>query len=220
MSRVKKFDEFASLDENISFQDVKNFITGAIPSLGQGFTKTLKQKLAAILLEKLGVDEKSNLSVLIQEFVDQIPPTDIPGIISGEKANAEYFAPRMAGFLQEYVQRKGLDTIAQQFGINTTGWIYSILRETFQDQIGKEKLTKFFLNLFGAETTSLGKEAIMSLDPRDRAQFADALSQRAGRSYTKASGIPDRSSSSSKSSFGGLGDFFSGLLQGAKSESN
>lgn len=218
MSRVKKFEEFSSVNEEFSLGGVKDFLGGLLPSLGSGFTKTLKQKLAAVILEKFGIEENSELSVIVQEFVDQIPPTDIPGIISGEKATPEYFAPRMAGFVQEYVQRKGLDNIAAKIGINTTGWIYSTLRETLQDQIGKEKLTKLFLELFGAETSVIGKEALMGLDPKSKEMFSSALNQRASQGYYKSSGIK-QTSSGSKSDFGGLGDFFSGLLQGAKNQS-
>lgn len=215
MSRVKKFEEFSSVNEEFSFDSLKNFLGGLLPSLGSGFTKTLKQKLAAVILEKFGIEENSELSIIVQEFVDQIPPTDIPGIISGEKATPEYFAPRMAGFVQEYVQRKGLDTIATKLGIKPTGWIYSTLRETLQEQIGKERLTKFFLQLFGSETAGIGKEALMGLDPKSKEMFSSALYQRAGQGYSKPSGIKQQQTGS-KSSWGGFEDFFSGLLQGAK----
>jgi len=218
MARVKKFEEFSSVNEEFSLDSVKNFLGGLLPSLGSGFTKTLKQKLAAVILEKFGIEENSELSVIVQEFVDQIPPTDIPGIISGEKATPEYFAPRMAGFVQEYVQRKGLDNIAAKLGISTTGWIYSTLRETLQEQIGKEKLTKFFLDLFGAETSVIGKEALMGLDPKSKEMFSSAINQRASQGYSKPSGIK-QTSSGSKSDWGGFGDFFGGLLQGAKNQS-
>jgi len=202
MQRIKDFDSF-SVNEDLNF-NLSGILSKVLPVLGTGFTKTVKQKFAAILLEKLGIMENTMLSGLVQEFVDQIPVSDIPGIITGDNINAEYFAPKFAGFLQEFVQRKGLDTIATQIGIKPDGWIYSILRESLQTQIGKEKLTKFFLSAFGGD--NIGQSALSQLDPSDKNRFSDALSQRIGQNYN-----PNASSNTSSSTSKEDGGFWSSI---------
>jgi hypothetical protein len=217
MSKIKKLEEF-ELNEDFSLSNIGNSIMGlvgkALPVLGGGFVKTIKQKITAIILEKVGIKEKSTLSVLVQEFVDQIPPADLPGILTGEKANAEYLAPKMAAFLQEFIQRKGLDSLAEQMGIETTGWLYSTIRESIQGEIGKEKLTKLFLSLFGS-MPHVGSTAINSLDPADKGKFSDALNQRLSTSQTVSPATSPASSTESGSQ-SPISSFFSGLLTGAR----
>jgi hypothetical protein len=221
MSKIKKLEEF-QLNEDFSLSNIGNSLMGlvgkVIPVLGGGFVKTIKQKITAIILEKVGIKEKSTLSVLVQEFVDQIPPSDLPGILTGEKANAEYLAPKMAAFLQEFIQRKGLDSLAEQMGIETTGWLYSTIRESIQGEIGKEKLTKLFLNLFGS-MPHVGGTAINSLDPADKSKFEDALNQRLTTSQTVAP-TSSASPSTGNTTQSPFSSFFSGLLTGAKGDQN
>ena len=175
MERIKKLKDF-SLNEDFS---LSGLLSSVLPSLGQGFIKTLKQKIVGSLLDKFGILEDSTLSVLVQEFVDTIPVADIPKIITGDNVNVEYFAPKLAEFVQDTVQRKGLDTIAKGIGIDPTGWIYSTIRNTIQGQMGKEKLTKFFLEVLGGED-SVGQSALMDLDPKSK----DSLNQIIRKKYS------------------------------------
>ena len=58
MSKIKKFEDFSYESEPIQegfMDDVTGVIGKMIPFLGTGFIKTVKQKLAATLLEKLGI---------------------------------------------------------------------------------------------------------------------------------------------------------------------
>ena len=174
MSKIKRLDEFVNEDWSLT-----GILSSVLPSLGTGFTKTVKQKLAASLMDVIGIKPDTMLSTLLQEFVDQIPVADIPEIISGEKGGAEYFAPKMAAFVQETVQRKGMDTFAEKLGIDpNNGWLYPILRETLQGEIGKEKLTKFFLSLFDSSKENIGDSAVKMLDPYNREKITNALKKK------------------------------------------
>jgi hypothetical protein len=208
MSRIKSFEDF-SINEDFSLQGL---LSSVLPALGGGFMKEVKQKIAASLLERLGIDEGSELSVLVQEFVDSIPVSDIPGIATGENINAKYFAPKFAQFLQEYVQRRGLDNIAAKFGVNPNGWIYGILRETLQTQLGKEKLTNFFLSAFGAGP-NIGHEALKNLSPEEKDKFSDALNKRISQGYQIGGTSTNTAQTADKKDGGG---FFSSLLKGAE----
>lgn len=176
MPRIQKLEDFQSVNEGF---DLSSILSSILPALGSGFTKTIKQKIVATLVGTIGIKPDSTLSVLLQEFVDQLPITDLPGIMSGEKGGAEYFAPKLAAFVQETVQRKGMDTFAEKLGIDTNkGWLYPILRETLQTQIGMENLTKFFLTLFEASKSNVGKSAMDALDPYHKEQISSAVSKK------------------------------------------
>jgi hypothetical protein len=209
MARIKRFQDF-SLNEDFSLQGL---LSSVLPALGGGFMKQVKQKIAANILEALGIDEGSELSVLVQEFVDSIPVSDIPGIATGENINAKYFAPKFAQFLQEYVQRRGLDNIAAKFGINPNGWIYGTLRETLQTQLGKEKLTNFFLSAFG-ESPHIGHSALSSLSGEEKQKFSDALNKRISQGYQMGNTTAAKPAEDKKD--GGTPGFFSSHLKGAQ----
>jgi len=107
-----------------------------------------------------------------------------------------------------------LDSLAEQMGIETTGWLYSTIRESIQGEIGKEKLTKLFLSLFGS-MPHVGSTAINSLDPADKGKFSDALNQRLSTSQTISPSTSPASSTESGSQ-SPISSFFSGLLTGAR----
>lgn len=190
MSRIiKDFDSFSkeSVNEDFKWDDVGNFFSGILGFAGEGLKKTIKQKVAASLMEKLGVEENSTLSVLIQEVVDQIPVKDYPDLFTGEKANVEYLAPLMSKTIQEFIQRKGIDTLAQQLGIKVNGWLYSTLREGLQSEKGREILENMLISAFGGKDAkgSVARDAIASLDPKDKAQLTDVVRKKADKFYGK-----------------------------------
>lgn len=211
MTKIVKLEEFQVIDESLSMGEL--LFGKVLPFMGEGFMKTLKQKIAAILMEKIGILEDSKFSIIIQELVDSIPVKDIPGLMTGEKANAEYLAPKLAQAVQEYIQRKGLDSLFEPFGIDPNGWMASTIREGLQSEIGQDRLEAFFISALGGEKILSG--ALAKLDPSDKRAVDSALVQQAAKAYpTKKEG----SYSSDKGSKPGVMDTLSaiwgGLLQG------
>lgn len=211
MQRILRLDEFKkdtrSLDENI---DIYGILGKVIPSLGTGFIKTLKQKLAAVLMEKIGVKENSKFSIIIQELVDSIEFSEMPGLITGENANAEFLAPRLAQAVQEYIQRKGMDSLIEPFGLEPNGWMYSTIRESLQGELGKEKLTAFFMSAFSDEP--IGAKTISSLSAKEKEAFKGEFLQKAAKSYPTSSAA--RNMATDKESSGNIMDTLSGIWDG------
>jgi len=212
MTKIVKLDEFQIVNEDLSMGEL--LFGKVLPFMGEGFIKTLKQKIAAILMEKIGILEDSKFSIIIQELVDSIPVKDIPGLMTGEKANAEYLAPKLAQAVQEYIQRKGLDSLFEPFGIDPNGWMASTIREGLQSEIGQDRIEAFFISALGGEKILSG--ALSKLDPSDKRAVDSALVQQAAKTYpTKR----ESSVSSDKGSGNGMMDTLSaiwgGLLQGA-----
>ena len=236
MSRaVKNFDSFSDenrINEIWGLDDIKGMIGKVIPTLGEGFTKTLKQKLAATLMSKLGILEKSDLSAIVQEIVDSVPVADIPDIISGKKTDGAYWAPIAAQSIQEFIQRKGIDSLFEKIGVDPDGWIASTIRESMQTQLGKDKLEKMIIFAFdgaigkGKDSVSLGSSTLDSLDPEHKDQLTSAFSKSAGQLRpTYSTFVDDRGktidNSKSSSSKGGdnIMDLFSSFLGGDKKQS-
>ena len=205
---IKDFDSFSKeqVNEEFSLKSVGDFLGGIASFAGAGLTKTIKQKIAASLMEKLGVEENSLFSTIIQEVVDKIEVKDYPGLFTGENANVEYLAPRMAKAIQELIQRKGLDGVAQQIGLKTDGLLYSTIREGIQDSIqsgkGEKIIEDMIIAAFGGKNAkgSVARDAISSLDPREKSQLTDAVKKNADKFYGKTD---------SKQSEEGFGDYIS-----------
>lgn len=192
MSRIiKNFDSFSDEETNESFQfsDLGGFFDGLLGFAGEGLRKTIKQKVAAKLMEQIGVEENSNMSVIVQEVVDQIPIEDYPELLTGEKANVDYLAPLMAKALQEFIQRKGLDSLATQMGIKPTGWLYSTLREGLQSEKGKAIIENALIEAFGGPGAkgSVGRDALASLSDTDKNQLSSIAMDKASQFYGNTS---------------------------------
>jgi|TARA_R110000868_G_scaffold15235_2_gene69582 hypothetical protein len=192
MSRIiKNFDSFSDEETNESFQfsDLGGFFDGLLGFAGEGLRKTIKQKVAAKLMEQIGVEENSNMSVIVQEVVDQIPIEDYPELLTGEKANVDYLAPLMAKALQEFIQRKGLDSLATQMGIKPTGWLYSTLREGLQSEKGKAIIENALIEAFGGPGAkgSVGRDALASLSDTDKNQLSSIARDKASQFYGNTS---------------------------------
>lgn len=216
MQRILRLEEFKkdtnSLEENI---DISGIISKVLPSLGTGFIKTLKQKLAAVLMEKIGVKENSNFSVIIQELVDSIEFSEMPGLITGENANAEFLAPRLAQAVQEYIQRKGMDSLIEPLGLEPNGWMYSTIRESLQGELGKEKLTSFFMSAFSGK--SLAAETVASLSSKEKSKLKGEFLQKASKAYPTSS-IKNlvNNKKTETNIIDSISDVWSGFLSGAK----
>lgn len=231
MSRaVKNFDSFSEenrINEMWGIDDIKGMLGKVIPTLGEGFTKTLKQKLAATLMKKFGILEKSDLSAVVQEIVDAVPVADIPDIISGNKTDSNYWAPIVAQAIQEFIQRKGLDPLFEKIGIDPNGWIASTIRESMQTQLGKDKLKNMILFAFngavgvGKDAVSLGSSTLDSLDPEHKDQLTSAFSKAAGQVRpTYSTFVDDRGrtidqSKSKDDKGGGIMDMIKSFMSGA-----
>jgi hypothetical protein len=230
MSRiVKDFDSFSSsdhLNEMWGLDAIEGMLGKVLPVLGEGFTKTLKQKVAAAMMEKFGIMPDSDMSAMLQEVVDAIPVADLPEILMGKKTGGAYWSPIMSQAIQEYVQRKGIDHIFTKIGIKPDGWIGSTLRESLQSQLGKEKLQKMiafaFDDVSSKDSTSIGATALDSLDPAQKDKFNDAFSRAAGQTrptystYADDSEKPVDQHRSDSSSGGGIIDTITSLFSGNK----
>ena len=212
MSRLKKFEDFSTNTEHLQeslFDGLEGILGKVIPFLGTGLTKTIKQKISASLLEKIGVKENSVFSTIIQEVVDSIELKEMPGLLTGDNANADFLAPRLAQAVQEYIQRKGLDSLVVPLGVNPNGWMYSTIREGLQGELGKEKLTSFFLGALGSD--SIGAEALSKLDPSSKDQLKDTLAQKLAKEYPYKNSRTGSSGSKSSGSGGGFFDTLSSV---------
>lgn len=212
MSKLKKFEDFSSSSENIQeslFDDLGGMLGKVIPFLGPGVTKTIKQKIAATLLEKMGIKENSIFSTVIQEVVDSIELKEMPGLLTGENANADFLAPRLAQAVQEYIQRKGFDSLVVPLGVDPNGVMYTILRESVQNKVGEERLTKFFLQVLGSD--SIGSEALSKLDPNSKEQIKDTLAQKLAKEYPYKGSGTNSSSTTGSESKGGFFDTLSSV---------
>jgi hypothetical protein len=188
MSRIIKdlnsFSHESELNEEFNWGNALSSVMGIA---GTGFQKTIKEKIAAVILEKIGILEDTILSQIVQEVVDQIPFKDYPAILTGEKANVEYLAPKMTQAITEFFERRGLDPIAQQIGIDPKGWLYSTIRNGLQSPQGKEKLKSFFIEAFGGKDAkgSVARDAFSDLPKADKDKISDEVEKKLSTMYGK-----------------------------------
>jgi hypothetical protein len=188
MTRIIKdlgsFTESEKINEDFSWG---NLISGALDLGGEGLRKTIKEKIAASIMEKFGILDDSIFSGLIQEVVDAIPVKDYPGIIMGEKANVDYLAPFMVQAIGEFVERKGLDTFAESLGLDPRGWLYSTIANSLQTERGKETLKNLFVEAFGGKGAqgSVARDAISGLPQRDKVKISDSVKKKLSTLYGK-----------------------------------
>jgi hypothetical protein len=208
---VKDFDSFSNEEQIYEDFDIMGLLGKAVGYLGDGFIDTIKQKFVAMLMEKLGIREKSIASEFLQQVVSSIDMKEWPGILSGSNDNMKFFIPKIAEAIQYTLERKGFEGITDAIGLDSQGLIVRTLVNTIQDKAtGKERIEKFLFDLFGEE--NVGGNLISSLDSKDKKQFSDALSKAAGKRTNYKSG-------SGKSSDGGesfIGNIMGGLMDGGK----
>jgi hypothetical protein len=207
---VKDFDSFYNEEPIHEDFDIMGLLGKTIGYLGDGFIDTIKQKFAAMLMEKLGIREKSIASEFVQQVVSSIDMKEWPGILSGENDNKKFFIPKIAEAIQYTLERKGFEGIANSIGLESEGLIMRTLINTIQNKAtGKAKIEKFLFDLFGDE--NVGGNIISSLDSKDKQQFSDALSKAASK---KVNYKPGSSNSDGGESF--IGNIMGGLLGGSK----
>jgi len=204
MSNIKKLKEF-QINEDFNFG---GFFSNLFSVMGTGFKDTIRTKITAALLEKLGLMEGSLLSSFVQNFVTEIPMGDIPKILSGDNLNSTYWAPKLADSLRRFVEQKGIDTVAASMGIKTTGLAFTFLRNMLLSKEGQDKMVKAFEELLGS--AHIGKEAVENLSSNDKEKLTNALSQRLGQSYTSSQVSPSTGASRGDS---GSSDGIWGALQ-------
>lgn len=225
MSRIKSFEDFSSNPEvNESIESIWDDFTGIlgkiIPVAGEGFIKTVKQKISAAIIEKVGIKENSTLSGLVQEIVSSIPVSDLPGLITGSKANAEYLAPVLAEATQNFIQRKGLEQLLEPLGAEPNGWLVATIRNSIQGEIGKDKLEKMYASLLGAE--SLAPSVMSKFTDAEKDKFTSDLAQQAMKAYPtsyKGTSSGQSSGGSKESDFESLSKMFQGLFSGGSKQS-
>jgi hypothetical protein len=191
MSRIIKdlnsFSQESELNEEFNWG---NLFSGILDFGGEGLRKTVKEKIAALLLEKIGISEDSVLSGLIQQIVDAIPIKDYSAIITGEKANVDYLAPKMVQAMQEFIERKGFDPIAEKLGIEPKGWLYGIIINGFQSPEGKARLEKMLIDAFGGENAkgSVFRDAISELPKTEKDKISGEVEKKLTTIYGKQPG--------------------------------
>jgi hypothetical protein len=192
MSKVTRIKDYDSFYDNYSKLDESMFdsLSGMFKSTADAFGGAIKQKLAAVMMRKIGIKEDSVFSGLIQEFVDAIPVMDIWDMVKmdPEVWNSKYLAPKLAEATQEFIERKGFDTLAEKLGIDSNGLIYSTIRELAHDKVaGKKTLTDFYTSLLGG--VNMGKSMMKSI-------------------------VADKDLASKEKNGSTLGDIFSSMLSG------
>jgi|LakMenEpi03Aug12_release.lakeMendotaPanAssembly.Ray.scaffolds.fasta_scaffold597513_2 hypothetical protein len=128
---IHSLDSF-SKSEKMDEADLTDMLSGFLGVAGDAVKREAKQKITAFLLEKLGIQEKSKFSRVVQEVVEEIPISDYPEIISGE-TNVEYWAPKFAKSIQGFLMSEGLNGMAESWGIDSSGFLYGSIKEALEE---------------------------------------------------------------------------------------
>ena len=98
-------------------------------------------------------------------------------------ANWDYFIPKIAeGIVEFLVARSGFDEIAESLGIESDGYLYSILRETLTEKLLKSKnfekeIEDFLRDLFKKSPSPIKSVGVKSIvDDMDASSKTGALS--------------------------------------------
>lgn len=133
-----------------------DFFSGVVDIAGDAVQRQLKQKVTAFLLSKLGILEKSKLSRVVQEVVEEIPISDYYQIISGEKGS-DYWAPKLAKAFQGFILGEGFNNMAESWGIDSGGFLYGTIREAIEELFSDPNYQRDFSNfLIGMISPELG----------------------------------------------------------------
>jgi hypothetical protein len=210
MSRIQKLKDY-KINEEFNWSGV---LSSVFPMLGGAFQDTIKTKITAALMEKIGLAEGSLLSAFVQEFVAEIPVGDYPSILSGDNMNGDYWAPKLSDFARRFVERKGIDTIAEKMGIKPNGLASAYFRNLLLSKEGQDKLTSMFAQILGS--SHIGKEALSNLSSSDKTKLSDVLSQRMGQTYGNTGNSSSTSTSSSNSNDKGVWGFLKTFMGAAE----
>ncbi len=183
---IKTFSEFKSKTHSNVNEGIFDYVGNLISSAGTGISDVIKGKAASYLMEFFGIGEKSILSKLVQNFVEQIPVMDLFSILFQGKANAAYLAPKAADATIEFLTEKGLDGIATDLKIETDGWIYRTISEMLSNEARRkdfrQTLENFYLSAFNGFTPIGTDEFTKSLSPSEQSEFTSSLKGMAKKS--------------------------------------
>lgn len=201
---LNTFSEELRINEEFN---LGNLLSGALDFAGEGLRRTIKEKIAASIMEIIGVEENSLLSGLVQEVVEEIPVKDYPSILTGDKANVEYLAPHIVVAMEKFIERKGFDPIAEKIGIDPRGWLYKTIINGVQSPEGREKLKLMLIDAFGGKNAkgSVARDAISSLLPGQKEQLSDSVKKEIASVYGKSVKPEEKIEK-------GLGDYASAFL--------
>jgi hypothetical protein len=201
-NNIKSFDDFRSKPLN------ESWLSNLLGSAGDAFSDVLKSKASAYLLSFFGINERSIFSKLVQNFVEQIPVADLTKIIFAGKANSAYLAPKMADASIEFLTEKGIDGIAEDLGIDPSGWIYRTISEMLSNEIKRNNfrnsLEDFYLQaLNGFQGASDKEDFVKSLSPVEKRKLKTGIDRIASSQDKKI--LKDKPAGDL------ITDFFSGL---------
>jgi hypothetical protein len=230
INKVKKFDDFEYSDRNNGLNEEEGILGSLASGVGSIFKgigrgvdfmipaiePALKRYIASTLLKKWGILDDSTFSFIIQNVIKLIPVKDYPGILAGDKLNAEYLAPLLAEATMQMITEKGIDTIlgpiAKAVGLDTAGLAYKTLVERVQLLMkDREKFKGSLAGIFkflGSVEVSFGEFA-KDQDPATQKKIAgDIYSQLAQENPAFAKKYKKEMEENGES---GLGGFLSGL---------
>ena len=211
---IKTFSEYKSENKHNVNEGVFDYLGNLVSSAGTGISDVIKGKAASYLMEFFGIGEKSILSKLVQNFVEQIPVMDLFGILFQGKANSAYLAPKAADATIEFLTEKGLDGIATDLKIETDGWIYRTISEMLSNEARRkdfrQMLEDFYLSAFNGFAPLDAEEFSKTLTPTEQRQFTAGLEGMAKKSGNDLE-VPSGESKNV------ISDFLSGLLGNGQS---
>lgn len=204
---IISFNEFDySINENNLDEGFQDILMNGLGMLGNGFVKTIKQKAIAYVMTYLKIKEKSPVSKLIQEIFDEIDIKDYYGIVTGKHTNWDFFIPKIAKGFVEFLQRSGFDEVAESIGIESDGYLYSVIRNIITDKIADRKnftkdIETFLHGIFKDSSPSKGINidsiinSMGSSERRETLSGMEKISKKAG--YGKVSNVDGQKEESS-----------------------
>ena len=92
--------------------------------------------------------------------------------------------------MQEFIERKGFDPIAEKLGIEPKGWLYGIIINGFQSPEGKARLEKMLIDAFGGENAkgSVFRDAISELPKTEKDKISGEVEKKLTTIYGKQPG--------------------------------
>lgn len=168
---IVRLDSFQINEENVNEDGMMDFFSGMLDIAGDALQRQVKQKVVAYLLERLGIEEKSKLSRVVQEVVEEIELADYYDIIAGKKT-AEYWAPKLAKAFQGFILSEGFNGMAESWGIESTGFLYGTIKEALEEFFSDPNYQKDFANtvmsiispIMGGETNFSSKSSSADAD--------------------------------------------------------
>lgn len=170
MGNLKNFIDFRKesrrVNENYLNEGFFDVLGSGLNFLVPGIINTIKQKVIAFILERFGIIEKSPLSKVVQEVVDEIDSSEYMGILTGKNLNSEFLIPKFSSAAVDFLQRTGFDGIAESVGIETGGFLYNSIRESIEERLSNTgDLKKDIEKFLGSLLKNNEEDLFSALDP-------------------------------------------------------